>query len=281
MPFKFRKIYANNPVFIKTKIKYKKEHTYFQKYANDLSKQISNNKNNISGKGRSYADYLIRLIIFYEEFFKKEVNTLLNFKTLKEIEKVVFSKSFKKYNEDENRFPNAAFNCYISCVTHLNIENERIADLQLNESLEIVTNEENNTNMIMEGSQRRKEKIKNGNIFTYPRSREESLEAKRQSHWECDLNTNHLTFISKSNGKPYMEAHHIVPMAAQDYFENTLDFADNIVCLCPTCHRKIHSAREREQQKVLEFLFNKRKDKYYNYGIDINLKKLLNFYEIF
>lgn len=281
MPYKFRKIYANDPLFIKIKEKFKKEHTYFQTYTSNLSKQLNNNNKNISGKGRSYADYLIRLIIFYEDFFKKEVNTLLTFKTLKEIEKVVLSKDFQKYNEDENRFPNAAFNCYISCVTHLNVENERIADLQLNENLETIIYEESNTNTIIKGKQRKKEKIKNGNVFTYPRSREERLEAKRRSHWECDLDETHLTFISKSDGQPYMEAHHIVPMAAQDYFENTLDFADNIACLCPKCHRKIHYAREGEQQKLLEFLFNKRKNKYSNYGIDVNIKKLLNFYEIF
>lgn len=72
--FKFRKISARDPLFIKVRDEFKREHTYFQNYANKLSKHSSNYKKNISGKGRSYADYLIRLIIFYKDFFEKDVN---------------------------------------------------------------------------------------------------------------------------------------------------------------------------------------------------------------
>lgn len=95
----------------------------------------------------------------------------------------------------------------------------------------------------------KKEKIKNGDILTYPRKKEESLEAKRRSNWQCELNSNHITFISNANKKPYMEAHHLIPMSAQDYFDYTLDFADNIVCLCPNCHRKIHHATDEEKKR--------------------------------
>lgn len=276
----FRKISAKESLFIKVREKHKKEHSFFQQYASELSKKTSNTKNNVTGKGRSYADYLIRLVILYEENFNLEIEELLTFQTLKQIEKVVISENFKIYNQKESRFPNAAFNCYISCVTHLNAKKEIIADNRLNDELKTFTTEEsNNYNIIKEG-QKRKKKVRNGNVFTYPRSKYESIEAKKRSHWECDLNNNHFTFINKSDDKPYMEAHHLIPMSAQDYFENTLDFADNIVCLCPNCHRKIHYAKDEQKKELLKKLFNQ-KHRYSNYGININYKKLLTFYEIF
>ena len=33
-----------------------------------------------------------------------------------------------------------------------------------------------------------------------------------------------------------MEGHHLIPMKAQDDFENNLDRVENSVCLCPNCH---------------------------------------------
>lgn len=282
MSFKFRKIFARDYLFKKVKEAHRSDHAYFQEYAGNLTKKAGRAKNNKSGKGRSYADYLIRLVIFYQEFFEEEINNLLSFTTLKKVEKVVRSDNFKKYNDNEGRFPNAAFNCYVSYITHLNAGKEEVIDFQLNKSLEAISNEESNkkTHTTIVSAQTRKEKIITGDVSTYPRKREESLEAKRRSNWQCDINPNHKTFISNANGKPYMEAHHLIPMATQDYFESTLDFADNIVCLCPNCHRKIHHALEAEKKEMLKFLFKKRETQYYRYGIEIDFKRILNFYEI-
>lgn len=282
MPINFRKIFAKDYLFVKLKETHKIDHAYFQSYAESLTVLSGKSTNNQSGKGRSYADYLIRLVIFYQEFFNKEVENLLTFATLKEIERVIISENFKKYNDDEGRFPNAAFNCYLSCVTHINAEIEEKVDLQLNESLEAIISDESDIKIsnIIRSAEKRKERTKSGNVSTYPRKVEESLEAKRRSNWQCDLDSNHVTFISNASRKPFMEAHHLIPMSAQDYFEYTLDFADNIVCLCPNCHRKIHHAKDKEKKEILEFLFNNRKRKYSNYGIEINFKKVITFYGI-
>jgi 5-methylcytosine-specific restriction enzyme A len=282
MSFNFRKIYAKDSIFVKVKEIHKNDHAYYQKYADNLTKQSGKAKNNKSGKARSYADYLIRLVIFYQEFFEEEVNNLLTFTTLKKLEKVVNSKNFNKYNKSENHFPSAAFNCYISCVTHLNAKKEERIDLHLNESLDITNIEESNNelNTTIAEAQKRKQKVNTDDVLTYPRKKEESLEAKRRSNWRCELDSNHTTFISNANKKPYMEAHHLIPMSAQDYFEYTLDFADNIVCLCPNCHRKIHHAIDEEKKEILQFLYKKREKKYNKYCIDISFKKILIFYEI-
>ena len=59
------------------------------------------------------------------------------------------------------------------------------------------------------------------------------------ANYQCDLDKSHKSFITK-NGKPYMEAHHLIPLSTQDYFDYSLDVDANIVCLCPNCHRKLH-----------------------------------------
>lgn len=282
MSFKFRKIFANDPLFIKTKEMHKGDYDYFKKYAEILSERSGRVKASKSGKGHSYANYLIRLVVLYQELFEYEVNNLLTFTTLKEIEKVVHSENFKKYNSIEDGFPNAAFNCYLSCVTHLNSEKEEIVDFQTNKDLETTSNKESNNKIstIINSAHKRKDKITNGDVLTYPRNKEENLEAKRRSNWQCELDLNHTTFMNNSNKKPYIEAHHLIPMGAQDYFENTLDFADNIVCLCPNCHRKIHHAMDGEKKEAVSKLFTKRENRYNKYGVYVDLKKLLSFYEI-
>lgn len=69
-------------------------------------------------------------------------------------------------------------------------------------------------------------------------------------------------------------------MAAQDFYENTLDFADNIVALCPNCHRLVHNSVEPVRKEALIELYSKRKNYYITHGIHITQKEFLNYYEI-
>ena len=46
-----------------------------------------------------------------------------------------------------------------------------------------------------------------------------------------------------------MEGHHLVPLEYQDLFNESLYFVDNIVSLCPTCHREIHYAYLQEKKR--------------------------------
>ena len=56
------------------------------------------------------------------------------------------------------------------------------------------------------------------------------------------IGENHATFES-IHGTQYLEAHHLIPMKAQKDFlsENiNLDRLENIVALCPNCHKAVH-----------------------------------------
>ena len=57
---------------------------------------------------------------------------------------------------------------------------------------------------------------------------------------------------------PYMEPHHLVPMAYQEQFEHKLDRVNNIVSLCSNCHNEIHYGMYCND--LLEKLYIKRKE---------------------
>ncbi len=86
--------------------------------------------------------------------------------------------------------------------------------------------------------------------------------AIQKANYTCELDNfdkkSHATFISKS-GHQYLEAHHLIPMKFQkDEKHKNLDRLENIVPLCPTCHRAIHNGSDIVKKKYLKQIFNKR-----------------------
>ena len=72
-----------------------------------------------------------------------------------------------------------------------------------------------------------------------------------------------------------MEGHHIIPMKAQKDFKNAnIDRVENILCLCPTCHRKVHLSTEDEKKQLLKEVYDLRKKDLSNVGINISFKDL-------
>jgi len=79
------------------------------------------------------------------------------------------------------------------------------------------------------------------------------------SKHECQNDPQHETFISGSDGKPYMEPHHLIPISQQSNFPTaSLDCAANIVVLCPTCHRAIHYGEASIKKEMVKKFFNER-----------------------
>lgn len=68
-------------------------------------------------------------------------------------------------------------------------------------------------------------------------------DAKERDDFTCQIDKTHETFISK--GVNYVEGHHVVPMFQQKNYTLNLDDVDNILSLCPTCHREIHSGDDK------------------------------------
>ncbi len=87
---------------------------------------------------------------------------------------------------------------------------------------------------------------------------------------QCELNSNHKSFVAEKTHRQYMEGHHAIPMRKQGSFENSLDVYANIVCLCPLCHRKIHYGLADERVQMMNQIYFFRKDRLYNSGIKLS-----------
>lgn len=70
--------------------------------------------------------------------------------------------------------------------------------------------------------------------------------AKRRADGLCQLCGQPAPFHDQK-GRPYLEAHHIQPLA-----EDGPDTLRNMVALCPNCHRKMHVVRNPEDCRILE-----------------------------
>lgn len=72
--------------------------------------------------------------------------------------------------------------------------------------------------------------------------------AKRVAHGRCQLCGKVAPFLNK-NGQPYLESHHIVWLS-----EGGKDSIDNVVALCPNCHRKMHILNDKDDIDKLKVI---------------------------
>lgn len=117
-------------------------------------------------------------------------------------------------------------------------------------------------------------------VMRYPRNVVQARNALYSASYRCEIDPRHQTFTSAASGKPYVEAHHLIPMSAQSGFRHSLDVAANIVALCPTCHRLLHLGAQKEKRTYLETLFEKRDTALQQAGIPIQCDQLLAIYNM-
>lgn len=95
-----------------------------------------------------------------------------------------------------------------------------------------------------------------------------------QADFKCEINPAHNTFETKGKNEKkshqYMESHHFIPMKAQKDFKGiNLDRMENLVCLCPNCHRQMHYGTIEAKKEILKEIYAK---KYYDLYKKINKK---------
>lgn len=105
-----------------------------------------------------------------------------------------------------------------------------------------------------------------------------------KSGYKCINDDMHTTFISKTTNKQFMEAHHLIPINFQTYFWDNfninIDCVENIVSLCPNCHRAIHHSIDDYKRQILENVYNKKMQEFKKIGINITFEKLLKYYNL-
>ncbi|WP_082133753.1 HNH endonuclease [Vogesella sp. EB] len=114
--------------------------------------------------------------------------------------------------------------------------------------------------------------------YAYPRQLALAKSECENADYRCRVDDFHQSFISGTNGKPFVEIHHLVPLGQQGNYTVTLDCAANLVALCPNCHRQLHHGEATGRNTLLEKLLAVRKAALATAGIDINLAGLATCY---
>lgn len=106
--------------------------------------------------------------------------------------------------------------------------------------------------------------------------------AKAESNHSCECETLEgcKYFTSKDSGRNYLEIHHLIPREFANDFDVSIEVLSNYVALCPSCHRKIHHAVDREREHLIRSLLTKRIDKLKLEGLNIDYKTLFKYYGI-
>jgi len=80
-----------------------------------------------------------------------------------------------------------------------------------------------------------------------------------------------------------MEPHHLIPISKYatiwERFNVNIDCVENIVSLCPICHRCIHFATAEEKNKLIVSLYKMRIDMLNKLGITISISELIEMYK--
>ncbi|HHX60023.1 MAG TPA: HNH endonuclease [Epulopiscium sp.] len=270
--YNFRKILAAEEIFKKTKTDNKDDLEDFQSFAESQTVKSGKAKGGTSGKARSYMMYLVRLFILANEKRNIEMNSVEFFNELSLIKK---HPNFREYNSSEKRFPSGTINAYLKYWLTKAFEEDNIFDNP------IISMDEKSTDVIQieqVGSKEKPKKIIVNNKEVYVRDSSVIKYAKEKAAWLCEVNPTHDTFINKYNGFPYVEAHHLIPMALQDNFNYSLDVPSNIISVCPNCHRMVHYGMDSDKEKILQKIYQQRNDHLILAGIRISYKKLLLLY---
>lgn len=124
----------------------------------------------------------------------------------------------------------------------------------------------------------KKSKTNSTNGSNWYRDPSIARDAIRDALYLCEIDKNHMTFIAKATGNPFVEAHHIFPMEYQEEFEFSLDVPENIVALCPNCHRKLHHAELEDKKDIIKSLYEIREESLNQRGIIASYSDLCEMY---
>lgn len=117
-------------------------------------------------------------------------------------------------------------------------------------------------------------------VTAHKRNAKLAAQAAIQSNYNCEFDNSHESFTSGATGKPYVEVHHLIPISQSKNFNVSLDISENLIVLCPNCHRKIHFSEDETKKAIVRKFFNERKEILSDSGIEITLGDLLNMYGV-
>lgn len=113
-------------------------------------------------------------------------------------------------------------------------------------------------------------------LTRWKRNPKVAAEALKAAGYVCEILPQLQTFRVKGTARPFMEAHHLVPMKVQADFATSLDQGSNICCLNPLSHRMLHHASYSDIKDVVKKLCVPRSE--FLEQIGLKTEDVLSFY---
>jgi 5-methylcytosine-specific restriction protein A len=130
------------------------------------------------------------------------------------------------------------------------------------------------------GKLAKKKRTNSAGSSSWLRDPDMAFTAIYSANFKCEVNPRHETFISPVTSKPFMEAHHLIPMEFQNDFEYSIDVPENIISLCPNCHRAFHNSTDKIKSALVRSFFAERKIFLRKREISLIEDDLLRYYTI-
>ncbi len=90
-----------------------------------------------------------------------------------------------------------------------------------------------------------------------------------------------LAYFKTKKDLVYLEAHHMIQIGNSKFFNHDIDIIENLIPVCPICHRKLHNANSDAVYKMLEIYYkNTNKEILIKKGVFVDIETLARFYGI-
>lgn len=141
-----------------------------------------------------------------------------------------------------------------------------------------------NVNIVKDAFKNKPSSVAVGILKRYSKNPLIGKVAINKADYKCENNNLHETFISSHTRQQFMEAHHLIPINQQaiiwERYGVNIDCVENIVSLCPNCHRAIHYAVNEIKRKLIEKLYNIKRNELSEIGLNISLDELFDIYGV-
>jgi len=132
---------------------------------------------------------------------------------------------------------------------------------------------------LKDGAIQKKEKKQSSSSSSWSRDANMAFTALDNANFRCENDQDHKTFISARTGTQFVEAHHLIPMEYQGEFPVSIDVPENIISLCPNCHRAFHNSIISNQEKLISKFYESRDPLLKERNIMITKEKIFEYYK--
>lgn len=117
-----------------------------------------------------------------------------------------------------------------------------------------------------------------GRTGRYKRNHNMAALALEAAGFQCEAEMAHVSFTARKTGRTFVEAHHLIPVSRQAEFNASLDVPENIIALCPNCHRLLHHGVTPAKRPLLAALGKQRAGALAGRGLDVSSAQLSAYY---